>query len=185
MGIFDDVVGSGRTIINETTRVTKEVTNVTREVTKVPDWISDNNALRRLAGLSAGAAGTLVAFAEGPREFVLGIVAEWIVGNILTAGSAVIGQIEAAWEPLAAIPGNVARPVTGGGSSVVGSVTGAIETVDTALEATVASAGIFAPVVTTLVWGLVLVAGLYALRWAIYEGIPLLIEGLLTVIPWA
>lgn len=180
---IDAAKESGGTVVNEVTNVTRNVTEVTE--VRVPDWIQNNSALQRLGALSAGAAGTLVAFAEGPREYILGIVAEWIVGMFITAGEQLNGQLAAAWDPIASIPGSIARPLIGSGETVMSALGGAIGTVDTAVESAVASAGIFAPLVTTVIWAVAIVGGLFLLRFLVYRGIPLLVQFILWVVPWA
>lgn len=155
----------GPTIIRRITRV------------EVPDWIEDNTALRRLGGLSAGAAATLVTFAEGPREFILSIVLEAIVGMILGFGEWAVGVVRDVWAPLAGIPATVFGPVIDGYALAESSIMGVISVVNGAVITLATLAGPASPIVLVVIWAVAGVVVAYLGRLLIYEILPL-------VIPW-
>lgn len=160
-------------------------TTIIQTVTKVPGWIEGNQTLKKLGALSTGSAATLVAFAEDPQEFILGILLETFIGGILNAGGILVEQLAAALEPIVAIPGMLAAPLLDAGALVVDPFVELFATVDAALTTTVAAAGPFAPVLVTLVYAIVVVVGLWVARLLVYEGLPILYEIIVLVIPWA
>ena len=126
--------------------------------------------------MSDGDESILASSIEGLESRVLGIVATWIVGGILTFRDQVTQFILDAQDAFL-------FAVTSGGEAVAGAVSTvgsvpllALDVLDAALSSVAASAGPFAPLVVVVAWGLAAFAVLALLRFLVWV-VPL-------VIPW-
>ena len=78
---------------------------------KAPSWLANSTALKRLAALGAGGAATLSTLATDPTEFILNILAEWLVGGFLDVVEVVVGAVQAAFAPVVDVPGLIAGDI--------------------------------------------------------------------------
>lgn len=124
------------------------------------EWVTGLKALVPLTG-------TLVAFASGPREFILdvvvGYILEVVVAGVLDAALAVMGAIGAVWEPLLIIPATAAGPFLDAGGAVASALAGVLLTVQGILVSVATAAGPFAPVVVVAFWAVIGVAAARAI----------------------
>lgn len=87
-----------------------------------------SSGLSQLATLSAGAIGTLVTVATNPREWVYGLIAEWLVTQIIDVVQYVLGWVVFGFERTSSIIQGVAGPLASPFGILEDAIVGAIET---------------------------------------------------------
>ena len=117
---------------------------------------------------------------EGFRNLVLGTVATWIVGGILSVWAGVVDSLLAIYGALNSALSILFEQLGNAGAIVLTGPSIVLETVDMAIQTLAANAGPLGPLVIVLLWGGVLVLLLISLRWIarglwlLYNAIPIL-----------
>ncbi len=111
--------------------------------------------LKKLAG--AGVAGTLIAFADDPTEFILNRLLTALVTMVIRAAETVVGFVLKAGSLVAEIPGQVGSPLFLAGDTLLESLLTLIDSLTLTLGTIVSGAGPFAPILTV---GLLVLIGI-------------------------
>jgi hypothetical protein len=112
------------------------------------DLVGSGRARRLKQLATAGTAGTLIAFASNPTEFIMERLLTFLVTQVLQAAAVVVEVVLAAGELVAEVPGLIATPLLIAGEAVLDSAVTAITSLTLALGSIVQNAGPFAPIVT-------------------------------------
>ena len=128
------------------------------EPISLPSWL-DN--LQPLATAGGGVIATLIAFGEGPREFIVGEVLGHLVEQILAGGAYLVEQVDRALAPLVGLPETIVTPILSAGGTAADAIVSVLELLNAVAISVAASAGPAAPFVPLV---LALLAGI-ALSW--------------------
>lgn len=165
---------NGKEYVND---VTSDARDAGRDAAEraIPD------ELERLAELGSDQIDTLVAFAEGLEDFILGTILGSLVDWTFEGTAVLISAIQTALAPLVSTPATLAAPFMMAGRTMYASLASVISTLNATIVEVSMAAGPFSPVIVYVIWGLIAVvaieAGRRAVEMIITEVLPL-------VIPW-
>jgi hypothetical protein len=113
------------------------------------DLVGGEKRARQLKKLAVpSTAGTLLAFADSPTEFILGRLLTFLVTQVLLAAEVVVEVVLAAGDLVAEVPGLIVTPLLMAGRAALDAALLAIQSITLAFGGIVQNAGPFAPVVT-------------------------------------
>lgn len=147
--------GSGDSILTDDVRGTDSYGG-----TWLPTWLAARRS--EIIALTA-VSGTLTAFADNPREFILERVLGAIVDMFLRAAEFLIEQIGLVWAPLIDIPAAVLSPIFSAGAGLAGALSSVLLTINASVVTVASAAGPAAPLVVVTVYALLGIA----LTWAL------------------
>lgn len=124
-----------------------------------------NDQTSRFQKVLGGVTVAGISFLDSPVDFIIGVIVNWIVTQVLTAAGAVANLIRGGWEALAGLIVGILEATLGRTGTLIASlVSSGITELDRIIDGLVSSLGPFAFVGAVIVWAVVIFVGVQVLR---------------------